>query len=250
MAEFWEPQPRTPAKRAHWSRGCHHHVHQRHLASMGRLRGQSSRPFYPAASPRAQKMGTGYLAHPQTHKTHLDPRLGAGRLRCDLTCPCPGSCAGQVPVPRGPRSGVSAGKGLPLAPPQGGARAPLTHRGEARLGASSGPENSSPSGIAGPCHQSGSLGSSSPGTGMLGRDPGLWSWFPAAGQSLSLSPVPNLGCPYTLWPAVSPNVLRDTSWGRRPVCGWPQWPSTGFFPPCGWSWKPAGRNDLPWEAGH
>lgn len=142
------------------------------------------------------------------------------------------------------------GKGLPLAPPQGGARAPLTHRGEARLGASSGPENSSPSGIAGPCHQSGSLGSSGPGTGMLGRDPGLWSWFPAAGQSLSLSPVPNLGCPYTLWPAVSPNVLRDTSWGRRPVCGWPQWPSTGFFPPCGWSWKPAGRNDLPWEAGH
>lgn len=105
MAEFREPQPRTPAKRAHWSRGCHHHVHQQHLASVGRLRGQPSKLFYPAASPRAQKMGTGYLAHPQTHKTHLDPRLGAGRLRFNLTCPC--SCAGQVPVPRGPRSGVS-----------------------------------------------------------------------------------------------------------------------------------------------
>lgn len=181
VAEFWEPQHRIPAQRAHWSRGRHHsghRVHQRHPATEGdcganlrdrstqqpprELRKRARLPCPPAdpQNPPGPQVG-GWVVT-------LRPRLAVPRLLCRASPCTPWS-----------RSGVSAalktplGKGLPASSAGRGPSSPRPP-GQSQTGASSGPENSSPGGVTGWCHQPGSPGSSGPRARACGGGgPGL-----------------------------------------------------------------------------
>lgn len=181
VAEFWEPQHRIPAQRAHWSRGRHHsghRVHQRHPATEGdcganlrdrstqqpprELRKRARLPCPPAdpQNPPGPQVG-GWVVT-------LRPRLAVPRLLCRASPCTPWS-----------RSGVSAalktplGKGLPASSAGRGPSSPRPP-GQNQTEASSGPENSSPGGVTGRCHQPGSPGSSGPRARACGGGgPGL-----------------------------------------------------------------------------